>query len=348
MRRLRQMIIGALCCMLIAGAVSWDARGETAAVLPQHIQLAEHAVIDAANLPLYEYSVTLRDFLSCAPEDFHAGKIKNTEHYESEYGTWDDIYFYTFTDGYSLTVSGTSLDFGNRHHDNYSQLLTYLDNEESQAPEEEPFPLPEAQARCDRLIKQLDIGYLVPERTVPLSSGTIRQLTAEMKERLHGGKLDCFESFPEEIGAWYLTFRQMPGGIPVTDLTHTPQVRIVLTKDETALLEINSIIDTIDEAKMLPETTSPEDALRYYMAEHPEVQRDDRQETFRISRIMQAYCADIRGETLSLPVRERLCPCWRVESMQFIQIGSETLAVPLSELYRIPGGEKVKPVIRGE
>ena len=342
MRILRRIIIGALFCMLIGGA-----GGETATILPQHIQLAEHAVIEAADVPLYEYSVTLRDFFSCIPEDFHDGIIRNSEHYKSEYGAWDDMYSYTFEDGYMLVLNGPRLDFGNRFHDNYFQLLTYMENLEKPAPETEPFPFQEAQERCARIISQLDIGYLVPEQAVPLSNDTIRELTAEMKERLSGGKLDCFDAFPEEIGVWCLTFRQTLGGIPVSDLTHTPQVRVVLTKNETALLEIDSIIDTIEEAQLLPEGTSPEDALRFYMAEHPEVQRDGVQETFRISRIMPAYCADVRGEKPSVPARKRVRPCWRVESRRIMQNGSETWGHPLSELYWIPDGEKVRPVIIG-
>ena len=337
------MIIGAVCCMLIGGA-----RGETATVLPQHIQLAEHAVIEAADLPLYEYTVTLRDFFSCTPEDFHDGEIRNSEYCKSEYGAWDDMYAYTFEDGYMLILKGSGLDFGNRFHDKYDQLLIYMDNLEKTVPETEPFPLREAQERCDRIISRLDIGYLVPEQAVPLSNDTIREWTAEMKERFSGSKLDCFEAFPEEIGGWYLTFRQTLGGIPVSDLTDTPQVRVVLTKDETALLEMDGIIDIIDEAELLPEGTSPEDALRFYMAEHPEVQRDSIRETFRISRIMPAYCADMRGEKHSVPARERLRPCWRIESRQIMLIGSETWDRPLSELYRIPDGEKVKPVLIGD
>ena len=337
-----------LCCILAAGTAVSCARGETAAVLPPHIQLAGHPVIEAADLPLYDYSVTLREFLSCDPADIHSGRITATDHYKSDYAAWDNMDYYTFEDGYSLTRSGTGLCLGNRFHENYSQLLTYINDMEKPVPAKEPFPIKEAQERCRQIIEQLDIGYLVQEQAVPLSHDMIESLTKEMKEQYAGHKLACFEAFPEEIGAWCLTFRQELGGIAVTNLSDTPQVRIVLTRDETALLEIEGIIDKIDEAKLLAGRISPEDALRSYLTEHPDGQKEDRQESFQINRIAPAYCMDGDRDNQTVPVKERLCPCWEIESRMILQMDSRTREDTLYELYRIPGGEKVRPIIIGE
>lgn len=348
MKIVRRMITGILCCVLTACTAVFCARGETAAVLPPHIQLAGHPVIEAADLPLYEYSVTLREFLSCDPADIHSGRVTATDHYKSDYAAWDNMDYYTFEDGYLLTRSGTELCLGNRFHENYSQLLAYMDDTEKPVPEKEPFPLRDAQERCRQIIEQLDLGYLVQEQAVPLSPDLIESLTEEIRERYDGHKPACFEAFPEEIGAWCLTFRQELGGIAVTNLNGTPQVRIVLTKDETALLEIDNIIDKIDEAKLLAGRTSPEDALRAYLAEHPDEQKEDRRETFRIDRIAPAYCADSDWDKQTVPVKVRLCPCWQIESRRMLQTDSGDREDALYELYWIPGGEKIRPVIIGE
>ena len=107
-------------------------------------------IVETVDKPLYEYEAVLKDFSTYRPEDCHNGRIISTDHYQSEEGAWDDIDYYFYEDGYTLTVSGESLTMGTGDYERYSQLLTYLDGAEipAESLQTKPFPLQDAQELC--------------------------------------------------------------------------------------------------------------------------------------------------------------------------------------------------------
>ena len=308
--------------------------------LPDHIRLDGNMIVENADKPLYEYEAVLKDFSSCRPEDYHGGRIISTDHYQSEAGAWDDTDYYWYDDGYTLTVSGTSLIMGTGDCERYSQLLTYLENAEIpvESLQTEPFLLEDAQERSKQILEKLHVGGLVPEQAVPLSRETIRDLTKDMKDFYAGMKLSCFESFPEEIGAWYLSFRQEIRDIPVGI---SPQVRIVLTKSDIAYLEMGGLIEKISGGVPQEEKVQAEDAVRRFADDHASVHKEYG-ETFTLNRITPVYYMEYPEGKLSVPITVRLFPAWHVESRRTMHFRTEVKRDSLSEVYRIPDGKKYR------
>ena len=308
--------------------------------LPEHIRLDGNMVVETADKPLYEYEAALKDFSSCRPEDCHHGRIISTDHYQSEAGAWDDTDYYWYDDGYNLTVSGTSLMMGTGDFERYSQLLTYLENAEipAESLQTKPFPLQDAQERSKQILEKLHVGGLVPEQAVPLSRETIRDLTKEMKDFYAGMKLYCFDSFPEEIGAWYLSFRQEIKGIPVGI---SPQVRIVVTKSDIAYLEMNGVIDGISDGVPLEAKVLTEDAVRRFADDHAAVHKEYG-ETITVNRIAPVYYMEYPEGKLSVPIMVRLFPAWHVESRRTMHFRTQVKEDSLSEVWRIPDGKKYR------
>ena len=307
--------------------------------LPEHIRLDGNMIVETVDKPLYEYEAVLKDFSSCRPEDCHHGRIISTDHYQSEEGAWDDIDYYFYEDGYTLIVSGESLTMGTGDYERYSQLLTYLESAEipAESLQTKPFPLQDAQERSKQILGKLHVGGLVPEQAVPLSSETIRDLTKEMKDRYAGMKLYCFDSFPEGIGAWYLSFRQEIGGIPVGI---SPQVSIVVTKSDIAYLDIGGLIEKISDGVPLETKAMAEDAVRRFADDHAAVHKEYG-ETITVNRIAPVYFMDPEGEK-SVPITVRLFPAWHVESRRTMHFRTQVKEDSLSEVWRIPDGKKYR------
>lgn len=330
-------LLSLLTCFLLACPLTGRAEDSLTALLPEQIRLAQDIVIETDNPPLYEYRATLRDFFSCDPSACHAGKIVSTDRFQSEAGHWDDIDYYTFEDGYSLIISGTSLSMGTASNECYSQLLIYLRDAEIPVRDlqGEPFPLQDARERCDRIFEQFGISGLTADEVFPLSPETIRDLTKEMRAFYSGCKLACFDDFPEEIGAWCLSFRQELNGIPVTG---DPQVQAVLTRDKIALLEMREIIDTVDDQVPLAEGSDPAEAVRFFASEHSRF-HDEYHESMEINRISLGYYLEYPQDP-SLPMKAGFFPCWFIESHRSMQFDSETHTNRETECFRIPDGRK--------
>ena len=307
--------------------------------LPDHIRLDGNMIVENVDKPLYEYEAVLKDFSTYRPEDCHNGRIISTDHYQSEEGAWDDIDYYFYEDGYTLTVSGESLTMGTGDYERYSQLLTYLDGAEipAESLQTKPFPLQDAQERSKQNLEKLHVGGLVPEQAVPLSGETIRDLTKEMKDRYAGMKLYCFDSFPDGIGAWYLSFRQEIGGIPVGI---SPQVSIVVTKSDIAYLDIGGLIEKISDGVPLETKAMAEDAVRRFADDHAAVHKEYG-ETITVNRIAPVYFMDPEGEK-SVPITVRLFPAWYVESRRTMHFRTQVKEDSLSEVWRIPDGKKYR------
>ena len=307
--------------------------------LPDHIRLDGNMIVENVDKPLYEYEAVLKDFSTYRPEDCHNGRIISTDHYQSEEGAWDDIDYYFYEDGYTLTVSGESLTMGTGDYERYSQLLTYLDGAEipAESLQTKPFPLQDAQERSKQILEKLHVGGLVPEQAVPLSGETIRDLTKEMKDRYAGMKLSCFDSFPDGIGAWYLSFRQEIGGIPVGI---SPQVRIVLTKSDIAYLDMGGLIEKISDGVPQEAKALAEDAVRRFADDHASVHHEYG-ETLTVNRIAPVYYMEPGEGELSVPT-VRLFPAWHVESRRTMHFRTQVKQESLSEVYRIPDGKKYR------
>lgn len=317
--------------------------------LPENITAADHLEIDDRFDELSLYSVTFRNTRAYTPELFNPGKVTETDYIRSEYGPGDDWYYCRYEDDSELTIPGsTELVYGNRDYERYSQLLTYLENAGITAEDREngPYPLQDALERSGALFDRLHIGNLVLDRAVALPSSRIRGLTDDMKRFYSGAqKLNCFQSFPEEIGAWYLSFRQELSGIRFAGV---PQVRIVLTGDGTALLELNRIIDHVNDDYALTAGTSWQDALRFFTARHEQKDPESGSysESFEISRINIAYDYEMpRDDSTALDAK--VFPCWQIEGSQAITLADGpgiykpgTKIIPFSEIYSIPDGKK--------
>ena len=158
-----------------------------------------------------------------------------------------------------------------------------------------------------------------------------------MKDFYAGMKLYCFDSFPEGIGAWYLSFRQEIGGIPVGI---SPQVSIVVTKSDIAYLDIGGLIEKISGGVPLETKAMAEDAVRWFADDHASV-HNEYGETIMLNRIAPVYFMDPEGE-LSVPITVRLFPAWHVESRRTMHFRTKVKKDSLSEVYRIPDGKKYR------
>ena len=315
------------------------------------IRTAENAEIDTDCSELSSCSVTFRNTRAYAPEDFNLAKVVGQDYEPCEEGSGDDGYFYRYADDARLSVtSDTTLIYGNRDGDRYSQLLTYLDNADI-GPDQEvgaPYPLEEAQARCEKLFRSLHLCGLSLDSAVPLSAEYIRTLTGEMKSFYQGtAKLDTFTEFPEEIGGWYLTYRQELNGLKSAG---QPQVKVVLTQSETALLELNRVIDHVNDEYEMAARVTWADAMRLFSANHSQKASADEHysESFEISRINLAYTYDFPGGEGGCPLDARTYPCWYIEGSREITLTkggnvqqAGTKVVPFTEIYRISDGKRV-------
>jgi hypothetical protein len=351
LQKSRNLFLLTLVLCLLTGALCAFAEEEAALPESPVIRTAENAEIDTDCSELSSCSVTFRNTRAYTPEDFNTAKVveKNYEPCEDDAG--QDIYEYRYADDALLSItSDTSLYYGNRDADRYSQLLTYLDNAEIEPDQAvgEPYPLEEAQARCGQLFRRLHLNGLELDSAVPLSAAYIRTLTEEMSGYYRGaGKLAAFREFPEEIGGWYLTYRQELNGLKSAG---QPQAAVVLTKSETALLELNQVIDHVNGEYEIEDEVSWVDAMRCFSANHCErsYADDHYSEAFEISRINLAYVFDFQGREGTDTLDARTYPCWYIEGHRAVTLTegenvrqAGTKVIPFTEIYRISDGKKM-------
>lgn len=326
----RRTIRALVSCVMAVFCLSWAAAGaEEPPVppLPANIRTAEHLVVDDRCGELSAFSVTFRNTRSYTPECFNPARASEREAPGAAAGGLSS--YYQYEDGSTLLIpSATSLVYGNRDSERYRQLLVYLKGAGgTPSATAEPYPLEDALVRCEHLFSRLHISGLVLDSSFALTADGIGTVTGDMK-RGSTPTPACFESFPAEIGAWCLTFRQELDGIRPAG---TPQVRIVLTERETALLELNRVIDHVNDDYELAAQASWQDALGFFSAAHRG--KESGSGSFEISRIHIAYEYELPdGDALDA----RAVPCWQIEGRE----ARENQVVGFSEVYRIPDGKK--------
>ena len=337
--RLRKFSACALAVLLLYGSTA-AAEETLPEALPQNITAAEHLVIDDQCHELSFYSVTFRNTRSYMPEAFNPGKVVAADGSL----TCGGPEFCRYEDGSTLMIpDSTSLVYGNADGGRYRQLLAYMDDTDAvpEAAEAEFCSLEEALERCDTLLSGLNVGSLALDRAYALPSSTIRSLTAEMRNFYDGErKPECFESFPDRISAWCMIYRQELNGIRSAG---APQVRIVLTPEGTALLELNRIIDHVNDDYQLTAGFSWHNAMSVFSAAHG--RNGLGAESFEISRIRIAYDYEFLGPDDINTLDARIFPCWQIEGREAIMPAEGTGArgsgirfVRFSERYSIGDG----------
>ncbi|MBR5959460.1 MAG: hypothetical protein IKZ98_00560 [Clostridia bacterium] len=317
--RIRGLAAIAAALFLLPGGYAARAEEGMPTPIPENIRTAEHIEIDDRFEELSSYSITFRNMRAYTPDCFNFSKVTEKEELPAADGNEVDCYRYA--DKAVLKIPGTTaLAYGNRNYERYSQLVSYMENtgKAPQAQGTAPYPLENALARCDTLFNKLHIGNLVLDQAIALPSGSICDMTDEIKKFYHETEPECFDAFPEEIGVWYLAFRQELNGIPSAGV---PQVRIVLTETETALLELNRVIDHVNDDYELTAGTCWQDALRLFSDSHCGKNGG----SYEISRINIAYDYDL---TDAGALDAKAFPCWQIE-------GKGPGAGKFSEVYSI-------------
>ncbi|MBQ6288538.1 MAG: hypothetical protein IJK71_04775 [Clostridia bacterium] len=327
--RVRFKGLAAIMAALFLLPGGFDARAEESlpTPVPEYIRTADEIVIDDRYDELSAYSITFRNMQAYTPECFNYAKVTAAEELPTADGR--EMNRYRFADDAVLTIPcNTTLEYGNKDFECYKQLLNYMDNADV-APGKQanaPYPLENAMARCEAIFKTLHIDNLVLDQAVALPSDSISNMTDGMKVFYNETEPVCFDAFPEEIGVWYLAFRQELNGIKSLG---TPQVRIALTEKETALLELDKVIDHINDDYELENGVCWLDAIRVFSASHCEKTGG---ESYEISRIKIAYDYDL---TDSSALDAKAFPCWQIE-------GQRPGVGAFKEVYSIPEGRKMK------
>ena len=312
---------------LLTGGLQALAEESQPTPVPEYIRTADEIVIDDRYDELSAYSITFRNMQAYTPECFNYAKVTAAEELPTADGR--EMNRYRFADDAVLTIPcNTTLEYGNKDFECYKQLLNYMDNAGT-APANQAaslYPLKDAVDRCEAIFKTLHIDNLVLDQAVALPADAISAMTEEMKLFYNETEPACFDAFPEEIGVWYLAFRQELNGIKSLG---TPQVRIALTEKETALLELDKVIDHINDDYELENGVCWLDAIRVFSASHCEKTGG---ESYEISRIKIAYDYDL---TDSSALDAKAFPCWQIE-------GHGPGMGTFREVYSIPEGKELK------
>ena len=320
--RMRGLAVITAALFLLPGG--YAARAEEP--IPENIRTADHIEIDDRYEELSSYSITFRNMQAYTPEYFNYAKVTATEELPTADGR--EMNRFRFADDAVLMIPcNTTLEYGNKDFECYRQLMNYVDSA-SITPAKQanaPYPLENALARCEKLFKTLHIENLVLDQAIALPSCSICDMTDEIRKFYNQTEPACFDAFPEEIGVWYLAFRQELNGIRSAGI---PQVRIALTENETALLELNKIIDHVNDDYELASGVCWQDAIRVFSDSHCGKTGG----SYEISRINIAYDYDLVDASA---LDARAFPCWQIE-------GQGTGIGKFSEIYSIPEGKEVK------
>ena len=324
--RIRGLAVITAALFLLPGGYAARAEEDLPTPIPENIRTADEIVIDDRYEELSSYTITFRNMRAYTPDCFNYAKVTATEELPTPDGR--EMNRFRFADNAVLTIPcNTTLEYGNKDFECYRQLLNYMDNANF-APGKQadaPYPLENAIARCETIFKTLHIDNLVLDQAVALPSGSISDMTDGIKQFYKETEPACFDAFPEEIGVWYLAFRQELNGIKSLG---TPQVRIALTEKETALLELDKVIDHINDDYALPDSICWTDAIRVFSASHC----GKSGESYEISKINIAYDYNLMD---SNALDARAFPCWQIE-------GREPGKGTFREVYSIPEGREVK------
>ena len=324
--RFRGLAALAAALFLLSGGYAARAEESLPTPIPENIRTADEIVIDDRYEELSSYTITFRNMQAYTPEYFNYAKVTATEELPTPDGR--EVNRFRFADDAVLTIPcNTTLEYGNKDFECYRQLLSYMDNANITPAKQAdaPYPLENAIARCETIFKTLHIDNLVLDQAVALPSDSISNMTDGMKQFYKEKEPACFDAFPEEIGVWYLAFRQELNGIRSLG---TPQVRIALTEKETVLLELDKIIDHINDDYELPAGVCWTDALRVFSASHC----GKSGESYEISKINIAYDYNLMD---SNALDARAFPCWQIE-------GQGTGTGKFRETYSIVDGKRVQ------
>jgi hypothetical protein len=285
--------------------------------------------------------VIFKDFHQAfTPEMFNNSGVVARKFEKSDYMEMDDNYTYTYRNGSTLFVSsGLNLFYYNASGDYYSQVLTYLDTEETVIgnPELTGFTVKEATDQCDELLSRLGLGNLVLDTMVTFSKESLIRITDEMKKAYAGHpKVRYFTSFTDETEAYYLTYRQVLNGIKTAG---TPQVRIVITRDGIAYLELFRIIDHITETYPVTKQMTGQDAVHCF--EKRNVTRysvpDSISVSYKIKEISIAYYFDFNTQNNNA-FHAYVFPCWYIKGYESMRSAGREKTLTIQDLYRIPDG----------
>ena len=290
---------------------------------------------------LFSYDVIFKDFHQAfTPEMFNNSGVGARKFEKSDYMEMDDSYTYTYRNGYKLFVSGgLNLFYYNASGDYYSQVLTYLDTEETVIgnPELTGFTVKEATDQCDELLSRLGLGNLVLDTMVTFSKESLIRITDEMKIAYAGHpKVRHFTSFTDETEAYYLTYRQVLNGMKSAG---TPQVRIVITRDGIAYLELFRIIDHITGTYPVTEQMTSQEAVSCF--EKRNINRysipDSISVSYNIKEISNAYYFEFNMQNNNA-FHAYVFPCWYIKGYESMHSAGREKTHLIQDLYRIPDG----------
>ena len=303
--------------------------------------ITDSTIINEQHGELFSYDVVFKDFHKAfTPEMFNNSAVTARKTEKSDYMEMDDTYTYTYGNGCTLCVSsGLNLFYYNASGDCYSQILTYLGNTGTAmgSPELTGFTLEEATDRCNDFLSRLGLGNLVLDTAVTFSKEYLIRITEEMKKEYAGHpKVSYFTSFTSETEAYYLTYRQVLNGVKSAG---TPQVRIVITRDGVAYLELFRIIDHITETHPVTGQMSWQEAVHCFE------ERNINQYTLPASVSVSYGIRDISAAYYyGFDTRNNdafhayVFPCWYINGYETMRSAGREKTHPIRDLYRIPDG----------
>ena len=303
--------------------------------------LTDSTIINEQYDNLFSYDVIFKDFHQVfKPEMFNNSGIVARKFEKSDYMEMDDSYTYTYRNGYKLCVSsGLNLFYYNASGDYYSQILTYLGTAETVIgnPELTGFTVKEATDQCNELLSRLGLGNLELDTIVTFSKEYLKRITDEMKKEYEGHpKVKYFTSFTDETEAYCLTYRQVLNGIKTAG---TPQVRIVITRDGIAYLEMFRIIDHITETHPVTEQMTSQDAVHCFEKRNINQYSipDSISVSYKIREISIAYYYEFDIQNNNA-FHAYVFPCWYIKGYEFMRSAGREKTHLIQDLYRIPDG----------
>ena len=302
--------------------------------------ITDSTIIHEQDGELFSYEVIFRDFhRSFTPEMFNSSGVTARKIEKSDYMEMDDSYTYTYGDGCELCVSsGLYLFYYNADGDCYSQILTYPGTAETVTgnPELTGFTVKEATSQCNEFLSRLGLGDLVLDTIVTFSKEQLIRITEEMKKEFAGHPVRYFSSITDETEAYYLTYRQVLNGVKSAG---TPQVRIVITRDGIAYLEMFPIIDHIAETHPVTEQMSWQDAVHCFENKNINAYSvpDSIRMSYGITEISIAYYHEFDMKN-DHAFHAYVFPGWYIKGYETIRSADRESTHPIQDFYRIPDG----------
>ena len=329
---------GSIICILITlifCMADIHALGETAVVPEENIKM-ENCVINDQYSELNTYEAVYKDFCQAyTSEMFNSGEVVSVN--REDVDETETMTTYTYTDGCQLCIADSMMLFYyNRNGDYYSQILTYLNSskDDCDASDLPGFSLNEAIEAGGRFLSNLAISDLILDKTLTFSKETLIRLTNDMKKAYGEAGAKYFPSITDETEAYYLAYRQTLDGIRSAG---TPQVRMIITRNGIAYLEMSRIIDHVAEKHAVNEETSWQDAVRLFEERNAKAYTlpESISAQYEIEEISIAYFSEMNPEQ---PLCAVVFPCWYIKGYETLSNGEKSRTKQVTDLYRIPDG----------